>query len=297
MALAQTRWVMDRIRTYYSDLIIEDVVIRTKADIMQDVSLAGIGGKGLFVKEIEDALLNGEIDMAVHSMKDVPAEIPDGLEIAATPEREDPRDVLIAKDRRKLEELPRGARLGTGSLRRGLQVRNLLPDVEIVPLRGNIGTRIKKIETENLEGVILAAAGLRRMGWMRQITQFIPPEIMMPAIGQGALGVEIRRDDTKLKEMITVFHHPATWIEVGAERAFLKRIGGGCHLPIAAYGKIDNGILKLRGLIGSPDGRFIIREEITGRPEDGDVLGFNLAERILLQGGQAILNEITEESV
>lgn len=281
----------------HPERIIENVVIKTKADIMQDVSLARIGGKGLFVKEIEDALLNGEIDMAVHSMKDVPAELPDGLEIVAMPEREDPRDVLIAKDRRKLEELPRGARLGTGSLRRGLQVRNLLPDIEIVPLRGNIGTRIKKIETENLEGVILAAAGLRRMGWVRQISQFIPAEIMMPAIGQGALGIEIRSDDIELREMMTVLHHPATWTEVDAERAFLKRIGGGCHLPIAAYGKIERDILKLRGLIGSPDGRFIIREEITGRPEDGSVLGFNLAERILLQGGQAILNEINEESV
>lgn len=263
---------------------------------MQDVSLAAIGGKGLFVREIEDALLKGAVDAAVHSMKDMPAELPEGLTIGATPEREDPRDVLVAKDRRKLEELPRGARLGTGSLRRGLQVRNLLPDIEIVPLRGNLETRIRKIDTENLDGVILAAAGLRRMGWVGRASQFIPAEIMLPAVGQGVLGIEVREDDKEVKAMMAALHHPATWLASGAERAFLKRIGGGCQLPVAAYGIIDHHILKLRALIGSPDGRFIIRDEVTGPPEEFAALGAMLADKILVQGGQAILNEIQKET-
>lgn len=264
---------------------------------MQDVSLARIGGKGVFVREIEDALLKGAIDMAVHSMKDMPAELPEGLEIGATPEREDPRDVLIAKDRRKLEELPKGARLGTGSLRRGLQVKSLLPDIEIVPLRGNLDTRIRKIETENLDGVILAAAGLRRMGWVGRASQFIPVEVMLPAVGQGVLGIEIRMDDGAVKKAVASLQHFTTWLESGAERAFLKRLGGGCQLPIACYGKIENKILKLRGLIGSPDGRFIIRDEITGPPDEFASLGAMLADKILVQGGQAILNEIQKESI
>jgi hydroxymethylbilane synthase len=288
--------VTDRLKKSRPGLEIETVIIKTRGDIMQDVSLARIGGKGVFVKEIEEALLKGAVDAAVHSMKDMPAELPEGLVIGATPEREDPRDVLITKDRKKLEELPKGARLGTGSLRRGLQVRSLLPDIEIVPLRGNLDTRIRKIDTENLDGVILAAAGLRRMGWVGRASQFLPVEIMLPAIGQGVLGIEIREDDGEVKDMMTALRDPATWLESGAERAFLKRLGGGCQLPIAAYGKIEQRILKLRGLVGSPDGRFIIRDEMTGPPEEFASLGAMLADKILVQGGQAILNEIKKES-
>jgi hydroxymethylbilane synthase len=288
--------VTDRLKKSRPGLEIETVIIKTRGDIMQDVSLARIGGKGVFVKEIEEALLKGAVDAAVHSMKDMPAELPEGLVIGATPEREDPRDVLITKDRKKLEELPKGARLGTGSLRRGLQVRSLLPDIEIVPLRGNLDTRIRKIDTENLDGVILAAAGLRRMGWVGRASQFLPVEIMLPAIGQGVLGIEIREDDGEVKDIMIVLQHPATWLESGAERAFLKRLGGGCQLPIAAYGKIEQRILKLRGLVGSPDGRFIIRDEMTGPPEEFASLGAMLADKILVQGGQAILNEIKKES-
>ncbi|MDD5712482.1 MAG: hydroxymethylbilane synthase, partial [Smithellaceae bacterium] len=189
LALTQTDWVAKKIGALFPELVIEKVIIKTKGDIMEDVSLAKVGGKGLFVKEIEEALLDGRIDAAVHSMKDMPSEIPLGLTIGAIPQREDPRDVLISRDRMKLEEMPAGARIGTGSLRRTFQLRNLLPDVTVVPLRGNLDTRIRKIETEGLDGVIVAAAGIRRMGWQEKVAQFLPVEVMLPAIGQGALGV------------------------------------------------------------------------------------------------------------
>ena len=271
---------------------VEIVVIKTKGDIMQDVSLVKIGGKGVFVKEIEEALLRGEIDIAIHSMKDVPADLPEKLKIGIIPEREDPRDVLIARDRMKIEALPRGARIGTGSLRRGIQIRNLLPDVQIFPLRGNLDTRIRKIESEDLDGVIVAAAGIRRMGWVHRVSQFIPVEIMLPAVGQGALGIEMRRGEYPIEEALSFLNHPNTWIEVGAERAFLKRLGGGCQLPIAAYGKIRGTDLILRGLVGSLNGRVIITEEVKGKPSDFSSLGMILADRILERGGQSILDDV-----
>jgi hydroxymethylbilane synthase len=291
LALTQTNWVADRLRQRYPEMQIAIVVIRTKGDIMQDVSLAKIGGKGVFVKEIEDALLRGDVDIAVHSMKDVPAELPEGLHIATIPEREDPRDVLIAKDNKKMESLPRGARIGTGSLRRGMQVRNLLPDVQIVPLRGNLDTRIRKIELEDLDGVLVAAAGIRRMGWISRVSQFIPVEVMLPAVGQGALGIEMRTGDSSLAEMLAFLNHSATWMEVGAERSFLQRLGGGCQLPIAAYAKIRGKELTLRGLVGSLDGRALITDEVRGTPPDYRMLGTLLAERILSRGGQALIDQ------
>jgi hydroxymethylbilane synthase len=224
-------------------------------------------------------------------MKDVPSELPDGLHIATIPEREDPRDVLIAKDNRKIESLPRGARIGTGSLRRGMQMRNLLPDVQIVPLRGNLDTRIKKIEAEGLDGVIVAAAGIRRMGWIHRVSQFIPAEVMLPAVGQGALGIELRADDSSLADMLAFLNHPATSMEVGAERSFLQRLGGGCQLPIAAYAQIRGKELTVRGLVGSLNGRTMITDEVRGNQSDYRMLGTLLAERILSQGGQALLDQ------
>jgi hydroxymethylbilane synthase len=284
--------VADRLKKQHPEMKVEIVVIKTKGDIMQDVSLVKIGGKGVFVKEIEEALLRGEIDIAIHSMKDVPADLPEKLKIGIIPEREDPRDVLIARDRMKIEALPRGARIGTGSLRRGIQLRNLLPDVEIFPLRGNLDTRIRKIESEDLDGVIVAAAGIRRMGWVHRVSQFIPVEIMLPAVGQGALGIEMRRGEDPIEEALSFLNHPNTWIEVGAERAFLKRLGGGCQLPIAAYGKIRDTDLILRGLVGSLNGRVIITEEVKGKPSDFSALGMILADRILERGGQSILDDV-----
>lgn len=292
LALTQTNCVLHELAKSFPQLVPETVIIKTRGDIMQDVSLAQIGGKGMFVKEIEDALLKGDIDLAVHSMKDMPAELPAGLIIGATPKREDPRDVVISKGGLKLEELPKGARIGTSSLRRGCQVKSLLPDVEIVPLRGNVETRIKKIETEKLDGIILAAAGLRRMGLMNTVSQFIPVEVMIPAVGQGVLAVEIRETDSEIKNIISALHDSTTWLESSGERAFLRRMGGGCRLPIAAYAKMERTTLKIRGLVGSPDGRFVIRDEVTGPPEDSAALGEALAEKILVQGGQAILDRI-----
>jgi hydroxymethylbilane synthase len=269
-------------------------VIKTTGDIMQDVSLVQIGGKGVFVKEIEEALLGGRIDLAVHSMKDVPAEIPAGLEIAITPKREDPRDVLISRGNTKVEEMPRGARIGTGSLRRGYQLLNSLPDIEIVPLRGNLDTRIKKIETDNLAGVIVAASGLKRMGWAGRVSQYLSVEFMLPAVGQGVLGLELRSQDNETRAVAAFLNHETTWLEVGAERAFLKRLGGGCQLPIAAYGKIQGNQLLVRGLVGGMDGRVMLRDEVSGPLTSGQTLGETLADKILARGGRELLDEVAK---
>jgi hydroxymethylbilane synthase len=294
LALTQARWVADQLKNQLPDVGVEITVIKTKGDIMQDVSLAKIGGKGVFVKEIEDALLRGDIDLAVHSMKDVPVDLPDILEIGITTEREDPRDVLISKDNRQLDDMLPGARIGTGSLRRGFQLRNLYPAIEIVPLRGNLDTRIRKIETENLDGIIVAAAGMKRMGWADRISQFIPLDTMLPSIGQGVLGIELRKDDTDIKHALAFINHLETWVETAAERAFLKRLGGGCQLPIAAYGKKKGENLKLKGLMGSLDGRIMIRDEIEGTCDDAEMMGERLADAILSRGGRAILRTLYE---
>jgi len=292
--LTQAGWVAERIKSQLPDWNVQITVIKTKGDVMQDVSLAKIGGKGIFVKEIEDALLRGEIDIAVHSMKDVPVDIPPGLEIGMTTEREDPRDVLISKGDRKLEDMTPGARIGTGSLRRGFQIRSLFPALEIVPLRGNLDTRIRKIETENLDGVVVAAAGMKRMGWVDRISQFISLDVMLPSIGQGVLGIELRKGDGNIRQAVSFINHEETWLETTAERAFLKQLGGGCQLPIAAYAKKRGEMLTLKGLLGSLDGRTVIREEIEGCCEDAKTMGAQLAEKILSQGGRAILRMVYE---
>jgi hydroxymethylbilane synthase len=293
--LTQSRWVASRIREHLPDAVVELVIIKTKGDIMQDVSLVQIGGKGLFIKEIEEALLKGDVDIAVHSMKDVPAELPEELEIAVTPPREDARDVLISRDNRKLEEMPPGARIGTCSLRRGCQLRNRMPDLDIVPLRGNLDTRIKKIETENLEGVIVAAAGVRRMGWAAKVSQFIPEEVMLPAVGQGVLGIETRRGDVATRNTVAFLNDPETFCEVGAERAYLKGLGGGCQLPIACFAKKRGDEIALEGLVGSLDGRVIVRRQVQGPAAAFMALGEGLAERILTEGGRALLDEVYRE--
>ena len=292
LALTQTRWVADRLKRHLPDADIEVTVIKTTGDILQDISLSQIGGKGLFVKEIEDALLREDIDLAVHSMKDVPVEIPDGLEIGVMTEREDPRDVLISKNNRKLEEMPRCARIGTSSLRRGFQLRNLYPAMEIVPLRGNLDTRIDKIKTENLDGIIVAAAGIKRMGWVHRISQYIALETMLPSVGQGVLAIEVRKDDQEIKDAIACINHPETWSEVTAERAFLKRLEGGCQLPIAGYAEKMGSKLILKGLLGSLDGRIVIRDEIEGLYEEAEKMGILLADNILARGGESILKTV-----
>ena len=289
LALTQANFVAEKIKKIMPETDIEISVIKTSGDIMQDISLLKIGGKGVFVKEIEDALLSNIIDLAVHSMKDVPTEIPAGLEFAAILQREDARDILASRDNRKIEQMPKGARIGTGSLRRSVQVLDILPDAVIVPLRGNLDTRLRKIETENLAGVIVAAAGMKRMGLIQRITQFLPVELMLPAVGQGALGLEVRTGDNELKKILAKINHAPTNTEIAAERAFLRYLGGGCRLPIAALGKLEGDKLSLEGLVASPQGSGIIRDKVKGTVFEAEELGKKLAEMILERGGKKFL--------
>ena len=289
LALTQADFVAEKIKKIMPEAVIEIRIIKTSGDVMQDVSLLKIGGKGVFVKEIEDALLGNTIDLAVHSMKDVPTEIPEGLEFAAILEREDARDILASRDNKKIEQMPKGAKIGTGSLRRSAQLLDILPDAVIVPLRGNLDTRLRKIETEKLDGVIVAAAGMKRMGFVQRITQFLPVELMLPAVGQGALGLEIRTGDNELKKVLARINHAPTYTEITAERSFLRHLGGGCRLPIAALGKLEGDKLSLEGLVASPQGSGIIRDKVKGTVFEAEELGKKLAEMILERGGKIFL--------
>ena len=290
LALTQTNFVAEKIKKIMPEANIEICVIKTSGDIMQDVSLLTIGGQGVFVKELEDALLSKKIDLAVHSMKDVPGETPDELMFAAILPREDVRDVLVSRDNIKMEFMPKGAKIGTGSQRRGAQIKAMLPDVNIVPLRGNIETRLKKIETENLTGVILAAAGMKRMGLAEKITQFLPVEMMLPAVGQGALGLQIRKTDIELAKTFAALNDATTAAEVTAERSFLRSLGGGCRLPIAALGKLEGQRLSLEGMLAAPNGSTMIREKIQGAKKMPKTLGKRLASIILEKGGKKLLD-------
>ena len=290
LALTQTNFVSEKLKKAIPDAEIEICIIKTNGDIMQDVSLLTIGGQGVFVKELEEALLSCKIDLAVHSMKDVPGETPEELMFAAILPREDVRDVLVSRNNIKMEFLPRGAKIGTGSQRRGAQIKAMLPDINIVPLRGNIDTRLKKIETENLMGVILAAAGMKRMGLAERITQFLPVETMLPAVGQGALGLQIRRADVDLAEICARLNDVKTAAEITAERSYLRALGGGCRLPIAALGKLDGQMLTLEGMIAAPNGSTMIREQISGAKEDAEEMGKKLAEIILEKGGRRLID-------
>ncbi|HQO15184.1 MAG TPA: hydroxymethylbilane synthase [Smithellaceae bacterium] len=290
LALAQTNSVIEALKKVAPEIEVEICVIRTSGDIMQDVSLAQIGGQGVFVKEIEEALLARSIDLAVHSMKDVPGETPEGLIFAAVMKREDVRDVLVSRGNVKMEFMPKGAKIGTGSLRRAAQIKAMLPDVSIMPLRGNIDTRLKKIETENLTGVILAAAGMKRMGYLEKITQYLPVELMLPAVGQGALGLEIRMQDTQLSELCAKMNDEQTAAEVAAERAYLRALGGGCRLPIAAYGLLEGKRLTLEGILAAPNGSTVIRDKVWGEIGQAEELGKKLADLILEKGGKRLLD-------
>lgn len=290
LALTQTNFVADKLKKAIPDANIEICIIKTSGDIMQDVSLMTIGGQGVFVKEIEEALLSNKIDLAVHSMKDVPGDIPEGLMFAAILKREDFRDVLVSRNNIKMEFMPKGAKIGTGSQRRGAQIKAMMPDIDIVPLRGNIDTRLKKIETENLTGVILAAAGMKRMGLAERITQFLPVGTMLPAVGQGALGLQIRKSDVELAKACAALNDATTAAEVTAERAFLRALGGGCRLPIAAFGKLDGQMLTIDGMLAAPNGTLVIREKISGTKDDAEELGKKLAEIILDKGGKRLMD-------
>jgi len=296
LALWQANWVKREINRYDPDISISLVKIKTTGDKILDSPLAKIGGKGLFVKEIEEALLREEIDIAVHSMKDVPAELPEGLIIGVVTKREDPRDVLISRSGESLSELKIGAKIGTTSLRRKAQLLNLRPDFEIFPLRGNLDTRIRKIYTEGLDAIIVAAAGVKRLLLDKNITEYIEPEVSLPAIGQGALAIEIRKYDVETENIIKKLDHLETRIAVYSERAFSKRLGGGCQTPVAAHGKVENSNIILHGMIADVDGSELIKDKISGNKEEYEKLGLELAERMLKNGGSRILEKILGSS-
>jgi hydroxymethylbilane synthase len=289
LALWQANWVKSALHKADPSCAVEIVPIKTKGDKILDVPLAKVGGKGLFVKEIEDALLSGHIDFAVHSMKDMPADLPTGLCIGAIPEREDPRDVLISRNGTGLFELAPKAKVGTSSLRRKAQLLCARPDLVIVPLRGNLDTRLKKLDAENLDAIVLAAAGVIRLGLKHRISQYLDQEIMLPAVGQGALCIEIRQHDPAIEAIASSLEHQPTKIAVTAERSFLHRLEGGCQIPIAAFGDITQDALTLSGLVASVDGATVIKETLCEKNSPAESIGIALADSLLAKGAKAII--------
>jgi len=296
LALWQANWVKSELEGRYPGMEVSLVKIKTTGDKILDVPLAQVGGKGLFVKEIEEAMLRDDIDIAVHSMKDVPTEFPEGLGLVCITEREDPRDAVISNGV-KFADLPRGARIGTSALRRQAQLLKIRPDLEMVVIRGNVETRIRKLTEDRLDAVILAAAGLKRLGFTDVVTEYLDTEISIPAIGQGALGIECRLDDGKVRETIAFFNHPDTAHAVRAERALLWRCEGGCQVPIAAHGKVTGSELHLVGFVAAVDGQRSVRASITGPAIECDKLGIALAERLLKEGAHEILAEVYQREV
>jgi hydroxymethylbilane synthase len=292
LALWQARWVKAALESVRPGLAVELVTIKTKGDKILDVPLAKVGGKGLFVKEIEDAILHRKVDLAVHSMKDMPAELPEGLVIGAIPERETPKDVLISRNHRPLKDLPPGAHIGTSSLRRAAQLKHVRPDIEILPLRGNLDTRLRKLESENLDAIVLAAAGVKRLGLETRITEYLDAETMLPAVGQGALCIETRLDAPRIGPLVSALDHGPTRTVVMGERAFLNRLEGGCQVPIAALGHIDGARFAMTGLVADVTGKTVIRERAEGPAERSERIGSDLAEILLERGAREILNEI-----
>ena len=270
---------------------VELVRIVTSGDKILDVPLAQVGGKGLFTKEIEESLLKGETDLAVHSLKDVPTALPDGLKVDIISERENPFDALISRGV-PFDDLPKGAKIGTSSLRRRSQLKKARPDFQIVDIRGNVGTRLNKLDSENLDAVILAAAGMIRMGHEKAVTQILSPSLSLPAVGQGALGIETRIGDTEVESVVRkTLHHQPTALCAVAERSFLKRLEGGCQVPIAGFAQIEDNMLVIEGLVADLDGVRYIREKKGGAPEDAESLGRELAETLLDRGADKILAE------
>jgi len=292
LALAQANWVKERLEERHPGLAVELVLIKTTGDKLKDVPLAQIGGKGLFIKEIEEALLAGQVDLAVHSLKDMPAVVPENLVIAAVPPREDWRDAFISNNYANLAAIPQGGRVGTGSLRRRVQLLNLRPDLEVVPMRGNVDTRLRKLTEEGLDAIILAAAGLSRLGLTHLSRDFLSAREMLPAISQGALGLEVRAGDARVRGIIACLDDPVTHQAVRAERGFLARLEGGCVVPVAGLAQVEDGALSFEALIGDLEGRKLIRGQITGSPAQADALGRTLAERLLDQGGREILAQV-----
>ncbi|MCR8644176.1 hydroxymethylbilane synthase [Paenibacillus sp. N1-5-1-14] len=304
LALTQTGQVVDQLKQLCEQHGIacefEIKKIVTKGDRILDVTLSKVGGKGLFVKEIEQALFDGEIDMAVHSMKDMPFELPEGLVIGAIPEREDARDCLISGKGYTLDDLPQGALVGTSSLRRASQLQHRRPDLRIASIRGNIDSRLRKLESEGFDAIVLASAGMRRMGWADRTEHLLPPEHCVPAVGQGALCIECRGGDGFVLELLGRFQHEPTALAVRAERAFLGSLNGGCQVPLGAYAVVapDTGsgaepLLTISAIVGTPDGKTLLREELSGtNPEE---LGLAVAAKLKARGADRILAEVREE--
>ncbi|MGB5984193.1 MAG: hydroxymethylbilane synthase [Desulfobacterales bacterium] len=294
LALWQANWVKQALESLHPDLSCKLSVIKTQGDKILDVPLAKVGGKGLFVKEIEEALLRGDIDLAVHSMKDMPAALPEGLTIGAIPRRETPNDVLISKNDLHLDALPQGAVIGTSSLRRAAQLRNARPDLTIRSLRGNVPTRLRKLQEENLDAIVLAAAGVKRMGLADHISQELPSDVMLPAVGQGALCIETRAEDPQVTPRIAALEHEETRIAVTAERAFLKRLEGGCQVPIAALAVVSGKLIHLASLVADLNGTRLIRSFRKGWKDSAVQLGVDAAEELLFRGAAGILDELKE---
>lgn len=296
LALWQAEYIRARIEGL-TGLEVHIKVVKTTGDKILDVPLAKVGGKGLFTKEIEMELASGEVDLAVHSMKDVPTELPDGLVIAAMPERVDPRDAIVSGAGYTLDSLPAGARVGTSSLRRVAQVRSLRPDVEIVDVRGNLDTRMRKAEAGEVDVVILAAAGITRMGWADRITHYVPTNEMVSAVGQGAIGVEIRADDELMQRICGQLADPDTMRCVSAERVVMRLLEGGCQVPIGAYARLAEDRLAMDAIVGSVDGKTILRQHLEGDPSAPEALGSAMVERLLELGAADVLAEIRDVSV
>jgi hydroxymethylbilane synthase len=292
LAIWQAEWVQAQLKQMAPDLSVVLKRIQTSGDKIQDVPLAKVGGKGLFVKEIEEALLRKDIDLAVHSMKDLPAELPPGLTIICIPEREDPRDALLTRDGKNLDALPLGARVGTSSLRRQSQLLHVRPDLQIEMLRGNVDTRLRKLQENRFDAIVLAASGLRRLGWDSHITECLPLNVSLPAIGQGALGIEGREDDGFIRDLVAKLEHQPTRVTVTAERALLKRLEGGCQVPIAGHAILQGESLTVEGLVASLDGKRYVRCALDGSMSEAEFIGTKVAEELLDRGAQPILQEI-----
>ena len=292
LALWQAGWVKSFLEKKFPPIRVELVIIKTQGDKILDVPLAKVGGKGLFVKEIEQALLARKIDLAVHSMKDMPADIPEGLCIGAVPERENPLDVFISRDGVGFNELAGGSVIGTSSLRRNAQLRCARPEMVIQPIRGNLDTRLKKLESEDFDALVLAAAGVKRLNFEHKITEYLDPGIMLPAIGQGALCIEIRKNDSTVAPLVSALDHAPTRTALAGERAFLKRLEGGCQVPIAGHGQIGKNRLTLTGLVAEVDGSRVIKGVKSGPLDSAATIGIELAEDLLAKGADKILEKL-----
>ncbi len=296
LALWQAEFVRAELLSAHPGLKVELITMSTQGDKILDTPLAKVGGKGLFVKELEQRMLEGDADIAVHSMKDVPVELPNGLHLAVICEREDPHDAFVSNKYKSLDELPQGAKVGTSSLRRQCQLSAVRPDIEILDLRGNVGTRLSKLDDGNYDAIILAVAGLKRLKHFDRIADIIKPEMILPAIGQGAVGIECRVDDPDTNELIAVLDHKDTHTRVSAERAFNHKLEGGCQVPIAGYAVLNGDTLNMKGLVGQPDGKKIIQDQRSGDRNNAEAIGIELAESLLSQGADVILKAVYSAS-